>query len=38
VPAAQHAELLAVIALAGKTNHLATALQVPVDEAFDAMR
>lgn len=36
--AAQHAELLSVIALAGKTNHLATALQVPVDDAFDAMR
>jgi AhpD family alkylhydroperoxidase len=36
--AAQHAELLAVIALAGKTNHLATALQVPLDDAFDAMR
>lgn len=36
--AAQHADLLAVIALAGKTNQLATALQVPVDEAFDAAR
>jgi AhpD family alkylhydroperoxidase len=35
---AQHAELLAIVALAGKTNQLATALQVPVDEAFDAMR
>ena len=34
--AAQHAELLAVIALAAKTNHLATALQLPVDAAFDA--
>ena len=33
---AQHAELLALIALAAKTNHLATALQVPVDPAFDA--
>jgi uncharacterized peroxidase-related enzyme len=32
---AQHAELMAVIALAAKTNHLATALQVPVDAAFD---
>lgn len=32
---AQHAELLAVIALAGRTNHLATALQIPVDAAFD---
>lgn len=33
---AQHAELMALIALAGKTNHLVTALQVPVDAAFDA--
>lgn len=32
---AQHAELLSIIALAGKTNHLVTALQVPVDAAFD---
>lgn len=31
----QHAELLAIIALAARTNHLATGLQVPVDEAFD---
>lgn len=30
----QHAELLAVIALASQTNALANALQVPVDEAF----
>ncbi len=36
--AAQHAELMAIIALAAKTNHLATALQVPVDEVFDAGR
>lgn len=35
---AQHGELLAIVALAGKTNQLATALQVPVDNAFDAMR
>jgi AhpD family alkylhydroperoxidase len=35
---AQHGELLAIIALAGKTNQLATALQVPVDDAFDAGR
>ncbi|MDO5289806.1 MAG: carboxymuconolactone decarboxylase family protein [Pseudomonadota bacterium] len=33
---AQHAELLAIVSLAAKTNHLATALQVPVDAAFDA--
>ena len=34
--ARQHAELLAVIALASHTNALATALQVPVDPEFDA--
>jgi AhpD family alkylhydroperoxidase len=33
---AQHAELLAIIALAAKTNHLATGLQVPVDREFEA--
>jgi AhpD family alkylhydroperoxidase len=33
---AQHAELLAIIALAAKTNHLATGLQVAVDPVFDA--
>ena len=33
---AQHAELLAIIALAAKTNHLANGLQLPVDAAFDA--
>jgi AhpD family alkylhydroperoxidase len=32
---AQHAELLAIIGLAAKTNHLANGLQVPVDRAFD---
>lgn len=32
---AQHAELLRVIGLAARTNHLVTALQVPVDAAFD---
>ncbi|MBA3324564.1 MAG: carboxymuconolactone decarboxylase family protein [Rhodobacteraceae bacterium] len=32
---AQHGELLAVIALAGRTNLLANALQIPVDPAFD---
>ena len=35
---AQHADLLRVVALAAKTNQLATALQVPVDEAFDNQR
>ena len=34
--AAQHAELLAVIAMASQTNALATALAVPVDARFDA--
>ena len=33
---AQYAELLAIVGLAGKTNHLVTALQVPVDPIFDA--
>jgi AhpD family alkylhydroperoxidase len=33
---AQHAELLSVIALAARTNQLATGLQTPVDSAFDA--
>ena len=36
--AAQHADLLRVVALAAKTNQLATALQVPVDPEFDAGR
>ncbi|CAN7691174.1 carboxymuconolactone decarboxylase family protein [Rhizobium sp. LjRoot258] len=31
---AQHAELLAVIGLAGQTNHLVTAMQIPVDPKF----
>lgn len=31
----QHAELLSIVALAGKTNQLATGLQVPVDPVFD---
>lgn len=35
---AQYGELLAIISLAGKTNQLATALQVPVDSVFDADR
>ena len=32
--APQHAELLSIIALAAQTNHLATAMQLPVDPAF----
>lgn len=31
---AQHAELVSIIGLAGQTNHLVTALQVPVDPVF----
>lgn len=30
----QHSELVSIIGMAGKTNHLVTSLQVPVDEAF----
>jgi len=32
---AQHAELLAVISMASQSNGLVTAMQVPVDAAFD---
>lgn len=32
----EHAELLRIVSLAGKTNHVLTAMQVPVDAAFDA--
>lgn len=35
---AQHAELLAVIGLAGQTNHLVTAMQIPVDPEFEVKR
>ncbi len=31
---AQHAEVLKIVALAARTNHLANAMQVPVDEVF----
>ncbi len=31
---AEHAELLAIIGLAAQTNHLVTAMQLPVDEVF----
>jgi AhpD family alkylhydroperoxidase len=34
---AQHAELLAIVSLAARTNHLANGLQVPLDAAFDKM-
>ncbi len=32
---AQHAELLAIVSLAAKTNHLVTGMQIPLDEVFD---
>lgn len=35
---AQHGELMAVIGMAATTNALVTAMQVPVDAAFDAGR
>lgn len=33
---AQHAELLAIVSLAARTNHLATAMQIPLEPVFDA--
>ncbi|MGE4061904.1 MAG: carboxymuconolactone decarboxylase family protein [Rhodospirillaceae bacterium] len=33
--AAQHQELIAIVGLAGQTNHLANVLQVPVDPEFE---
>ncbi len=33
---AEHADLLRVVSLAGRTNHLVNGLQVPVDDVFDA--
>ena len=33
---AEHAELLRIVSLAAKTNHIMNALQVPVDPQFDA--
>ena len=33
---AEHADLLRVVSLAGRTNHLLNALQVPVDPQFEA--
>lgn len=32
----QHSELIAIIGMAGKTNHLVTAMQVPTDPQFEA--
>ncbi len=31
----EHAEVMRIVALAAKTNHLVTAMQIPVDAAFD---
>ena len=31
---AQHGEMMAIIGLAAQTNHLVTAMQVPIDAAF----
>jgi AhpD family alkylhydroperoxidase len=35
---AEYADLLRVVSLAGRTNHLANGLQLPVDAAFDNER
>ncbi|QND63747.1 carboxymuconolactone decarboxylase family protein [Mesorhizobium loti] len=32
---AQHGELVSIIGLAGQTNHMVTALQIPVDPQFE---
>ncbi|OJU04001.1 MAG: alkylhydroperoxidase [Rhizobium sp. 63-7] len=32
---AQHGELLSIVGLAGQTNHLVTAMQIPVDPQFE---
>jgi alkylhydroperoxidase family enzyme len=32
---AQHGELVSIIGLAGQTNHLVTAMQIPLDPQFD---
>ncbi len=31
----EHAEVMRIVSLAAKTNHLVTAMQIPVDDAFD---
>lgn len=35
---AEHADLLRVVATAGKTNHILNAIRPPIDEAFQAGR
>jgi AhpD family alkylhydroperoxidase len=32
---AQHGELVAIIGMAGQTNHMVTAMQIPIDPEFD---
>lgn len=32
----EHAELLSIVSLAGRTNHVLTSMQIPVDDVFDA--
>lgn len=32
---AQHGELISIIGLAGQTNHMVTAMQIPVDPEFE---
>lgn len=32
----QHAELLKIVSLAARTNHIANGLQIPTDDVFDA--
>jgi AhpD family alkylhydroperoxidase len=32
----QHAELIKIVSLAARTNHIANALQIPTDDVFDA--
>jgi AhpD family alkylhydroperoxidase len=32
---AQHSELVAIIGMAGQTNHMVTAMQIPIDPEFD---
>ncbi|MDG1857463.1 MAG: carboxymuconolactone decarboxylase family protein [Emcibacteraceae bacterium] len=32
----QHGELIKIVSLAARTNHIANGIQIPVDDAFDA--
>ena len=32
---AQHSEIIKIISLAAKTNHIANGLQIPIDDVFD---